>query len=350
MDVLNADPQLNVPVSCPTFRSPIEVSKYTTNQRGMSDFANLEAQDVREHWGHEELEFTPWLASEIEAEGTSDLEDVLGLDLEVVEREKSVGKYKVDIFGRVVDSDRTFIIENQLTNSDHDHLGKSLAYAAGVDADIIVWIAPDFNDEHLDAVQWLNENSREGVDLFAIKLEVWKIKDSPPAVRLNPIEKPSEWKEKAQRRKGELSDRERRREEFWTTFRNRIREESTRLRARKPQPRHYYSNPIGVGGYHISFYVDESEEELGLELTIEDNADAYVELKDQAAEIENELGAELYWGELRETRSGKMRGSLGVKRDADIENRDTWDEYLRWMLNMGGQFHEVFPGRLRQLE
>ena len=71
---------------------------------------------------------------------------------------------------------------------------------------IIVWIAPVFNDEHRDAVQWMNENSREGIYLFAIRLEVWRIADSPPAVRLNPVEKPSEWKEKAQRQEGELSE------------------------------------------------------------------------------------------------------------------------------------------------
>jgi len=313
------------------------------------EFASLEPQDVRQYWEHEEYDFTPWLADEIETEGASDLEDVLGLDVEIIEREKSVGKYNVDIYAQVVDDGRTIVIENQLQDSDHDHLGKAIAYAAGVDADIIVWLAPAFNDEHRDAMQWLNENTREGIDLFAIRLEVWRIESSPPAVRFNAIEQPSEWKEKAQRSRGELSERDQLREEFWTAFRDQIEEASTPLSSRKPYPSHYYSNPIGVGGYHMSFYIDEDESELGLELIFEDDAEGFEELRDHAEELERELDADLYWGELRETRTGKMRSELEVKRDADIEDREQWDEYFDWMLEQGRRFHEVFPERLRQL-
>jgi len=316
----------------------------------MPEFAALEPQEVREYWKHEAYEFTPWLADEIESEGTSNLEDALGIDLEVLEREKNVGKYNVDIYAQVVDDGGTIIIENQLEDSDHDHLGKAIAYAAGVDADIIVWIAPEFNDEHGDAVQWLNNNSREGIDFFAIKLEVWRIADSPPSVRLNPVEKPSEWIEKAQRSRGEISDRDKRREEFWTEFRDRIQNKKTPLRPRKPYPSHYYSNPIGVGGYHISFYVNEDEEELGLELIIEDDEAVYHELKDQAAAIEAELGETVYWGDLRETRTGKMRSDLAVSRDADIRDRSQWDDYFDWMFEQAEAFHDIFPELLRELQ
>lgn len=317
----------------------------------MNEFASLESESAREYWEHEEYDFTPWLASQIE-DGSSDFENVLGLDLEVIEREKSVGKYNVDIYARVIDDGRTVIIENQLSDSDHDHLGKSIAYAAGVDADIIVWVAPQFNDEHQDAIQWLNEKSREDVDLFAIRLEVWTIENSPPAVRLNPIEKPSEWKEKAQRTSGELNERDQRREEFWTAFRDLIEDSKTPLRPRKPQPNHYYSNPIGVGGFHISYYVDEDENELGLELIIENGEEAYYALQDQADEIKDRFETSentVYWGDLRETRAGNMRSEVGVKRDADIENTDSWEEYFDWMFKQGKLFHEVFPERLRQI-
>jgi len=318
----------------------------------MDDFASLETKDVREYWEHEAYDFTPWLASQIEDDGPSGFENVLGLDLEVLEREKSVGKYNVDIYARVVDDGRTVIIENQLNDSDHDHLGKSIAYAAGVDADIIVWIAPRFNDEHQDAIQWLNAKSREDVDLFAIRLEVWTIQDSPPAVRFNPVEKPSEWKEKAQRTTGELSERDEQREEFWTAFRDRIEESKTSLRPRKPQPKHYYSNPIGVGGFHLSYYINEEENELGLELIVQNSEEAYRALREHVEEIEDELRTTdnvVYWGDLRETRSGNMRSEVGVKRDADIEERDDWNDYFDWMLEIGERYHEIFPQRLRDL-
>lgn len=316
----------------------------------MPDFGSLESQDVRKYWDHEEYDFTPWMADEIETDGASHLENSLEIDLEVIEREKPVGKYKVDIYARVVDDGRTVIIENQLRDSDHEHLGKAISYAAGVDADIIVWVAPKFNDEHLDAIQWLNANSREKIDLFAIQVEVWRIEDSQPAVRFNPLESPSEWKEKAQRARGELSERDKLREEFWTAFRNRIEETPTRLRPRKPKPSHYYSNPIGVGGYHISFYVDEDADELGLKLIISDSETAHDELWGQASDIEAELETNIDWGELRETRSGNMRSDLSVTRRASIEDKDAWDEYFDWMIEQGERFHEVFPDRLQEIE
>lgn len=316
----------------------------------MPDFASLEPQDVRQYWEHEEHDFTPWLAQQIASDGASGLENALEVDLEVIEREKSVGRYNVDIYARVVDDSRTVIVENQLGGSDHKHLGQSIGYAAGLDADIIVWIAPEFTDEHRDAIEWLNRNSREGIDLFAVRLEVWRIADSPPAVRLNPVEKPSEWMEKAKRSDDDLSERDELREQFWTAFRDRIQGASTPLRPRKPYPSHYYSNPIGVSGYHISYYVDEDENEVGLQLVIEDSEGAHRKLNERADEIEAELGMDVFWGELRETRTGNMRSDLGVRREADIEDEDRWDEYFDWMLVVGEQFHEVFPDRLRSLD
>ncbi|WP_049996229.1 DUF4268 domain-containing protein [Halococcus sediminicola] len=311
-------------------------------------FHELVPQNVREYWKHEAHNFTPWLANSIRDEEGSYLEDVLGLDLEVIETERSVGRYNLDILAEVVDDSRQVVIENQLEQSDHDHLGKSIAYAAGVDADIIVWIAPEFSDEHRDAFQWLNQNSREGIDLFAVRLEVWKISDSPPAIRLNPVEDPSEWKEKAQRSDGEISDVKQLQEEFWTQFRDRIEHSSTRLRSRTPKARHYYSNPIGKGGFHISFVNLFEEDILCLDLIIEDNEEAFWELKDEEDAIERELECEVEWEEPRETRGGNMRSNLRITRHADLENREKWEEYLDWLLEYGDRFHNVFRQRIQQ--
>lgn len=316
---------------------------------GEQRFHNLEPQDVREFWQDEARDFTPWLADEIGADDSSHLADVLGLDLTVIETEKSVGKYNVDILAEVTDDGRQVVIENQLNQSDHDHLGKTIAYAAGVDADIIVWIAPKFNDEHRDAMRWLNENSREGVDLFAIRVEVWRIADSPPAVRLNLVEDPSEWKEKAKRTSDDLTETKQLQEEFWTEFRDRIQESRTPLRARKPRPLHYYTNPIGKSGMHLSFVNVSKEGTLRIDLIIEDNEEAFWELHAEKETIETEFGTELVWDEPRETRAGKMRSNVSLIRDADIENSEAWEEYFEWMMDRGERFHDAFYDRIQQL-
>lgn len=60
----------------------------------MTNFATLEPQDVRTYWSHEERDFTPWVADEINAEGVSNLEKVLGLDLVVIEQERALESTK----------------------------------------------------------------------------------------------------------------------------------------------------------------------------------------------------------------------------------------------------------------
>lgn len=315
----------------------------------MPKFARLESQDVRQYWNDEARDFTPWLAEAIESEGESKLEDNLGLDLEVIEEEKSVGRYNLDILAEVVDDNRNVVIENQLDSSDHDHLGKSISYASGLDADIIVWIAPRFYDEHRDAMQWLNENSREGVDLFALRLEVWKIGNSEPAVRLNPIAEPSEWKEKAQRSEGELSETKQLQEEFWTQFRDRIEERDTDLSARKPKPQHWYSNPIGKAGFELSFVLNSRDNELRAELVIRDDADAYWQIAEDREEITNQVDRDLIWNEPEETRAGKERSKFMFTKQAEITNQERWDEYQEWMLECGEEFHRVFYERIQRL-
>jgi hypothetical protein len=315
----------------------------------MPEFASLESQEVREYWEHEAQQFTPWLAGEIQVEDVSALEDALGLDLEIIEQEKSVGRYNVDILAEETDGNRNVIIENQLNPSDHDHLGKSLAYASGVDADIIVWVAPRFYDEHRDAMQWLNENSREGVDLFAIRLEVWKIGDSDPAVRLNPVAEPSEWKEKAQRSESELTGIKKLQEEFWTQFRDRIQERDTPLSARKPNPQHWYNNPIGKTGFELAFILNSSDDELRTELIIRDNAEAFDQLVAEAEQVESEFERELMWHEPEKTRAGKERSRIAATKSAEVTDKDQWDEYLEWIIEHGEQFHEVFYDRIQQV-
>ena len=52
----------------------------------------------------------------------------LGLNLELVEREKAIGWFFLDILARGVDNGKLVAIENQLEYSDHSHLGQLLTY------------------------------------------------------------------------------------------------------------------------------------------------------------------------------------------------------------------------------
>ena len=94
-----------------------------------------EIKDLREVWPHEARDFTPWLAKNIGI-----LSETVGIDILIDETESSVGDFNVDIFATDADTGKKVIIENQLEETDHDHLGKLITYASGKSADLVIWL------------------------------------------------------------------------------------------------------------------------------------------------------------------------------------------------------------------
>lgn len=140
-----------------------------------------------EGWTHEAHDFTPWLAENLELLG-----EELGLSLQLKEREYAVGRYSLDLLLEDAQG-RTVIVENQFGQTDHDHLGKLLTYCAGTEADVVVWISETLTEEHVAALEWLNESTVAGVGFFGVELELLKIDDSKPAPHFRVLVKPNEW-------------------------------------------------------------------------------------------------------------------------------------------------------------
>ena len=139
-------------------------------------------------WKNEERDFTPWVAENI-----AHISTVIGIPLVVEQTEKRVGAYELDIYARVEGSDKAVIIENQLGKTDHKHLGQLLTYAAGLDAAVVIWIAPEATDEHKAAIEWLNKLAKESISFFLLSPEVVKIGNSLPAARFHLVVGPSEF-------------------------------------------------------------------------------------------------------------------------------------------------------------
>lgn len=182
----------------------------------MVDFAELREISPRQAWAHEAHAFTPWLASNLDRLGR-----VLDLSLELEAAEAPVGRYSADILARDTRDGSAVLIENQLEVSDHTHLGQVLTYLSGLKAQVIVWVAPEFREEHLSALRWLNANTVDPYAFFAVKLRVVQIDKSPLAPLFEVLERPNNWNRRLQavaREAQAVSPAGARRRAFWTRY------------------------------------------------------------------------------------------------------------------------------------
>lgn len=132
----------------------------------MENIGRLTEVDVRELWLHEQYDFSNWLAKE---SNLNYLNDILGLTLIDVDKEVYVGSYRCDLVAKDETTNTTVIIENQLENTNHDHLGKIITYASGLGAKVIVWIVKNAKEEHRAAIEWLNNNTVDDINFFLIR-------------------------------------------------------------------------------------------------------------------------------------------------------------------------------------
>ena len=84
------------------------------------------------------------------------LSKAIGMDLKVIGNEEKVGSFSADILCKDINTNRNVVIENQLEQTDHTHLGQVITYCAGLEASTFIWISSQVREEHRVAVDWLN--------------------------------------------------------------------------------------------------------------------------------------------------------------------------------------------------
>ena len=309
----------------------------------------LEKVDPRDVWQNEARDFTPWLATE---DNLTRLADSIGIELELEGTETDVGPFRADILCKDTVDDQWVLIENQLSRTDHTHLGQLLTYAAGLDAVTIVWIARRFTDQHRATIDWLNGITEEGINFFGIEIELWRIGDSPAAPKFSLVSKPNDWSKtvsRATKGDGELSETKKMQLEYWTSFADYLDEHGQRVQPRSPQPRHWMSLAVGRSGSRLSAKVNTRDHRLRIELILADRDEArplFHLLEEERSAIEEEVGMELEWL----PKPDKKRCVVAHGWDADPTDRDDWPSQHRRMTELLEAFHRAFSPRLKRLD
>lgn len=291
-------------------------------------FGELQKVSLRDIWPHEASDFTPWLAENIEELGKA-----LGMDLELTETEASVGDFSLDILAQDLGTSHTVIIENQLTQTDHDHLGKLLTYSAGFDASIVIWISEHIREEHRQALDWLNQRTDSDTSFFGVVVEVLKIDSSKPAFSFKLVASPNEWQKNKKRRSpsGSTSSKGERYRSYFQSLIDELRENHRFTAARAGQPQNWYSFSSGIKGitYGANFASGgKARAELYIDLgDVERNAYVFDQLERERAALEELFGESVSWERLENKRASRLAfycDSSITDSDSDLETVRAW--------------------------
>jgi len=300
---------------------------------------SIKRVECRKVWKREDSDFTPWLASNV-----AELGNAIGLQLERVAEEASVGDYSLDILAKDLGSNAYVVIENQLEPTDHRHLGQLLTYASGFDADVVIWVATEFREEHRQAIDWLNSKSGASTNFFGIVIEVLQIGTSALAPQFKVVASPNEWQKAKSSKKvaSETGERGEAYRDYFQPLMDELREQHHFTKARKAQPQNWYTFASGCKWFKYG-HTFSSGGKVRVEVYIDCDTKDEVELWFQhlfssRSKIESDFGGPLEWEKL----DGRA-SRIAFYREGSIEDSaETLEEIRAWavsnLLKLSGAF------------
>lgn len=153
----------------------------------------LERLDLKSFWGEQLPDLTPWFLQNIDL-----LSETLGIDITPLEQEINVDTGAFNVLGADANG-RPIVIENRLEATDHNQLGQMIVHASGLDAAVVIWVAPRFHDEFRRGLDWLNDRTDSKVDFFGVEIGLVRIGRSLPAPVLDVVVQPRNWRKSGRR-------------------------------------------------------------------------------------------------------------------------------------------------------
>lgn len=241
------------------------------------------------------------------------------------------------------------VIENQLERTNHDHLGKAITYASVLNAASIVWVATKFSEEHIKALDWLNDNTVEDIGFYGVQIELWQIDESRPALRLNVVSRPNEAVRQVAKIKAteDLSQNRKFQFDFWTKFKDKLAFTKRIPSLHTPQARYWYNVSIGRARVHISNICNTDTNTVGIRIYISNKITDYMLpfLESKKEEIERSIGQSLLWNPNPENRD-KI---IALLHPTDFNDPKKLDEALEWLVEYTIKFRETFSPLVQQI-
>ena len=302
----------------------------------MQPIGKIEKVDLRSIWPHEANDFTKWLATD---EGLKLLSDAVGLELEEPQAESSVGDFSVDILAKEAGNDQVVVIENQLEDTNHDHLGKLITYAAGTGASYAIWIVKRAREEHQKAIEWLNSHTDIDLGFFLVEIEAIRIGDSLAAPMFTVVEKPNDWA-KATKASSTLTDTKKIYLQYWTHYCEFVRNHpqySKVFNPHKAKPQNWTNLAAGSSEYHFGLNISVEDKRVGAFLYIPRNKQLGAIAENNIDLFRERIGVDpvIINGEV-------ASGLRFYKEDCTIENNSgEWDGFLEWQMDTVSKIRDV---------
>lgn len=294
-------------------------------------FIKLEKMDFSEGWDNEG-DFDDWLSNE----GLHWLEDATGIKIlpDTIKRQERVESFAADVVAEN-DTGEIVIIENQRNQTDHDHLGKLLTYAAGLTTDAsgchLVWISENIHPAHRAALDWLNTHTDTNISFFGLEISLQKFGDNL-SPELKVVCSPNDWSRiEKKKATGELSGSEQIRLKFWKYLLGCFSEKGiTMFKNRKPSKDNWLDAGAVISGFSWSLDLLQNEIRVRLVMQSEKEISEHIfgYLQDRREDIETVFGEDLEWA----SPEGKKRSVIGViKEIEDGFDEACWEELVGWM-------------------
>ena len=303
----------------------------------------LKEVNIRDLWKHEQYDFSAWLAQE---ENIELLNEKIGLTLVDINTEAYVGAYRCDIVAVDETTGTKVIIENQLENSNHDHLGKIITYASGLDAKVIVWIVKEARNEHRSAIEWLNNNTSKEINFFLIELHAYKIGNSDPAPMFDVVEQPNDFikESKISSSSNTMTKSQSERLEFWNLFNEHLINRDKPFNVRKASTTQNYDIAIGTSEAKLSVWLENKNSLVSVMLYINSNKAMYDKLHENRNEIESEFGFKLNWYRLDDAKASIISYHIN---GLNFDDHSNYDYLIETTIDKVIKMREVFKNRLK---